>query len=283
MIWECVICFTTQLFLFGIQSQLLPPSSSSLASAPSRAFRSTASLAAVEDGSGCNHSNFPAIVAISTRAGAAPLCPLRYSLSRPGGSLRWDRLLAGAAHFLQTWKRRFNNDLRPQKPSSCHRPLLFSLSSSSSSSSSSSFLRTLACCLSFLSFGWGGPFLVTVLLFLISSFSLLPLQAGDGSEQSLAVDRLLLLLLQAEERVDPKLSLKQQWEMKCEWCTITEFYALRLWLFQIDTIELQTYKSVWLSTRERGAAFRCAHWTESILPFVCLCSFLKQTCGYILI
>lgn len=192
------------MYLFHVwssHSQLLSPSLPSYAPSTSCAFRSAASSAAFKHRSGCYHSDFIATVTVLTGA-AAP--PLRWSCSRLR-HLHWEGLLAGAAHILRRCTTRFENDLRAQKPSSCLSPPLLPFSSS---------LRTLACRLPSFTFGWGRHFLLTVLLLVLSSFSLFSLHAGDCSAKSLAADRMLFLLLHAEECVDPQLSLNQDGEEK---------------------------------------------------------------------
>lgn len=196
------IVYLTLFFFFYICSWFLSPSFSSCASSNSCAFASSAGF---KHRLGCYHSNFVATITVLPRAAAAALPGLlRWNCIRLR-DLYWEGPLAGAASILQRWMKGFKNDLRPKKPPPCRSPLPLRLSSS---------LRTLACRVLSFRFGWGRHFLLTVLLFALSSFSLFSLHAGDRSAESLAENHLLFLLLHAEEWVDPQLSLNQDGDKK---------------------------------------------------------------------
>lgn len=92
-----------------------------LLSFSSRAFSSTTSFAALENGSGRNHGNF-LIVLIVTGATAAAPGLLRSSRGGPTGRIR-----TGTADVLRWQKRRFIRELRTEKPPACRRSDVFFL------------------------------------------------------------------------------------------------------------------------------------------------------------
>lgn len=193
--------FIFQGFFFG--SRLLS-SSFSLSSRTSSLSRSfgQATSAAGKNGAGRDHGHSFAAITVLLRAAAAA------AASAPPGLLRltctgrrrryWDGLLAGEAHIHHWFFERFNNVLRAQETSH----------TSNLSPSLSSFSSSCCCCFPSSAFGWGRSwtFVLTVLS-VLAVLSVFSLHAGDGSSESLAADRQLLLLRHPEECVDPQLGL----------------------------------------------------------------------------
>lgn len=197
--------FIELLMQFFCVSQLFPfpLSPSSHASSLSCSFADAPS-AAVENGTGRDHGGSFAPISVLLRAAAAAAAaappPQSWGLTFTGRRHRhWGALWAAEAHIHDGVMRGFDYVLRAQETSS----------TSNLSLSLFSFSSSCCCSYGFPSPALGGSWSWTFVLTFLSVLSVFSLHAGDSPSESLAADRLLLLLLHPEECVNPQLGLQQ--------------------------------------------------------------------------